>query len=247
MTPLSTHRRKSVGGGFDHIQLNPKLRATAVLSASALVLGAFFALGLPRAADAATIGAGSYTTTLPAGGSLPTGCGDISTNPRASLTANAPKGPVPTNDWWSSILWKKTNCGFGEPLHAHPAAYRASSGGLGISYTTTPLITGTATGVGEYKFPYTEDIRVGVSGMNAGAVMVDGWSDWTVTPSWTDGLKTLKATIGHGLPMSYYQLSGGNAQITAAGTATVWSNSGSRIGFSVRGHDYVAYAPSGGT
>ncbi len=245
MTPVSTHRNKSVGGGLNRTEPNQLWRATALVSASALVLGAFFALGSPKIAEGATVGVGSYTTTLPAGGALPSGCGDISTNPRASVTANAPKGPVPTNDWWSSILFKKTNCAFGEPLFAHPAAYRATSAGLGMSYTTTPTITGTANGVGEYKFPYVQDIVVGLAGLNAGAVMVDGWSDWTVTPSWTDGAKTLKATIGHGLPISYYQATGANAQITTSGPATVWSKTGSSIGFTVAGHDYVAYAPSG--
>ncbi|MFP5282667.1 MAG: glycosyl hydrolase, partial [Actinomycetes bacterium] len=196
-------------------------------------------------AQAATVGAGSYTTTLPAGAALPAGCGNLSTNPRAFVTANAPQGPVPTNDWWSSILWKKTDCAFGEPLHAHPAAYDTYPGGLGISYTTTPVITGTATGVGEYKFPYTRDVLVGVAGLNAGNVKVDGWSDWTVSPIWTDGTRSLRATIGHGLPLSSYTVTGGDALLTTDGTPEVWLNSGSRVGFRIRGHDYVAYAPSG--
>ena len=119
------------------------------------------------------------------------------------MTDNAPAGAVPTNDWWSSILWKKTDCAFGEPMLAHPAAYDSYPGGLGISYTTTPAITGTATGVGEYHFPYTRDFagrrrraeRARTSRSTAGR-------DWTVTPFWTDGTRTLRATIGHGLPMS---------------------------------------------
>jgi endoglucanase Acf2 len=227
--PLNpTHRNTSVGGGSQQTTFRQTRRITAVLSASALVLGGLFVLGTPRSADAATLGAGSYTTTLPAGGELPKGCGDLSTNPRASLTANAPKGPIPTNDWWSSILWKKTNCAFGEPLFAHPASYRATSAGLGISYSTTPVFLGENKPTGEYKFPYTQDIVVGLAGLNAGAVMVDGWSDWTVTPSFSDGTRTLKATIGHGLPISYYQATGGNAQITSASTARVWSNKGSQ-------------------
>ena len=45
-----------------------------------------------------------------------------------------------------------------------------------------PAITGSATGVGEYKFPYTRDVLVGVAGLNAGRVMVDDWTDWTVSP-----------------------------------------------------------------
>ncbi len=229
-----------------HLTLaGPPRRAVVLLLVLSLLAGVLAAVAWPARAEAATVGAGSYTETLPAGQKLPTGCGDISTNPRAFLTANAPKGPVPTNDWWSSILFKKTDCAFGEPLFAHPAAYDTVPGGLGISYATTPVITGTATGVGEYKFPYTRDVLVGVAGLNAGKVEVDGWSDWTVTPSWSDGSRSLKATIGHGLPMSYYTVTGGPAQLSTDGPPTVWSSSANRVGFTVRGHDYVAYAPSG--
>ena len=144
-------------------------RLTASLVALSLAAGTLVAGAVARPAEAAvtSVGAGSYTTTLPAGQSLPTGCGDISTNPRGALTANAPTGPVPTNDWWSSILFKKTDCAFGEPLYAHPAAYDTYPGGLGFSYTNTPTITGTATGVGEYQFPYTRDLLVGVAGLNS--------------------------------------------------------------------------------
>ncbi|MBA8793145.1 endoglucanase Acf2 [Friedmanniella endophytica] len=219
----------------------------AVQLAALLSLVGVISLGLPRAASAQSLGQGSYTTTLPAGADLPTGCGDLSTDPRSQTTANAPAGAIPTNDWWSSILFKKTNCAFGEPMMAHPASYAASAGGLGISYTTTPVITGSATGVSEYHFPYTRDVLVGVPGLNAGSVKVDGWSDWTVSPIWTDGTRTLRATIGHGLPMSYYTVKGGGAQLTTDGPPAVWSNSGATIGFSIRGHDYVAYAPSGST
>ena len=152
----------------------------AGLTALVLVLAGVFAVNGQQAASAATVGAGSYTTTLPAGQNLPTGCGDLSTNPRQWITSNAPAGAIPTNDWWTSILWKKTNCSFGEPMFAHPAAYDAAPGGLGISYTTVPAITGTATGVSEYHFPFNRDVLVGVAGLNAPNVKVDDWSDWTV-------------------------------------------------------------------
>ena len=116
----------------------------ATMSASGLVLASMVAVVGPQSASADTLGAGSYTTTLPAGQKLPTGCGDISTNPREWVTANAPTGAIPTNDWWSSILYKRTDCSFGEPMFAHPAAYDSYPGGLGISYATTPVITGSS-------------------------------------------------------------------------------------------------------
>jgi endoglucanase Acf2 len=229
-----------------NLSLNPRQRLVAIGAATAMAAG-LVGVVLSQSADAATVGAGSYTETLPAGASLPVGCAAMSTNPRQYLTANAPAGPVPTNDWWTSILYKRNDCAFGEPMHAHPVSYDTTGAGLGFSYNTTPQITGTATGVGEYHYPYAQDILVGPAGLASPDVKVDGWTDWTVTPYWSDGTRTMKATIGHGLPFAYFEITGGNAQIVATGTPVVWSNSGATIGFTANGHDYVAYAPSGAT
>ncbi|MEU8288788.1 glycosyl hydrolase [Micromonospora sp. NPDC048905] len=216
--------------------------ALAIATALALVVGGL-TIPVSRAAEAAPVGAGSYTTTPV--GALPSGCGAMASNPRQFATANAPAGPIPTNDWWSSLLWKRTDCSFSEPLHAHPISYDTFTDGLGFSANSTPTISGTATGVGEYHYPYVQDIRVGVAGLGAPQVRVDGWTDWTVSPHWSDGTRTMRATIGHGLPFAYFQTTGGDAVIGTAGTPDVWSASGATIGFRVNGHDYVAYAPSG--
>ncbi len=124
-------------------------RALAVAVAAAVTAG-LCAVAVATTANAATVGAGSYTETLPPGAGLPVGCGDLATNPRQFMTSNAPAGPVPTNDWWSSLVYKKFDCRYSENLHAHPISYDTTSGGLGFSYNTTPQISGSATGVGEY-------------------------------------------------------------------------------------------------
>ena len=229
-------------------QHRPRARLLSLGIAAVVAAGAgTLAVVLTSSAEAATVGAGSYTETLPAGASLPNGCGSLTTNPRQYLTANAPQGKVPTNDWWSSLLFKRGECGFSQPLYAGPAAYKPVPSGLGLSYQTDAAISGTATGLGEYHYPYAQHVVVGVAGLNATQSLVDGWSDWTVTPSWSDGARTMKATVGHGLPLSYYQITGGDALLTITGPPTAWSNTGNRIGFSIGGHDYVAWGPTGST
>ncbi|MEU4690932.1 glycosyl hydrolase [Actinoplanes sp. NPDC023714] len=223
-------------------------RLAGLIAAAVAVSSGILAVSMTGTANAATVGAGSYTETLPAGAKLPTGCGNVSANPRENVTANAPKGAVPTNDWWSSLLFKKgDDCAFSQALYAHPAAYRPVSSGLGFSYEQTPAISGSPTGLGEYHYPYAQKLVVGVAGLNAPKALVDDWTDWTVTPSWRDGTRTLKATIGHGLPLTYFQATGGDALITVTGPPTAWSNSGNRLGFSIAGQDYVAWAPAGAT
>ncbi|MGW2442768.1 glycosyl hydrolase [Streptomyces sp. NPDC001675] len=224
----------------------PWRRAAAFVALAALIGAVLTVLGSAKA-GADTVGAGSYTTTAP--GPLPSGCADLSTNPRHWVTSDAPAGAVPTNDWWSSILWKRTNCAYGEPLFAQPLGFRAGSQGLGVSYSTKPTISGSGKGVGEHHFEYKEDFVAGVSGLAAPEVKVDDWSDWTVSPYLSDGAHTLRATIGSGLPFAYFRAKGGDARIKAASDATVdvWSHSGPTLGYSVNGHDYVAFAPAGAT
>src|SRR5207302_1468625 len=98
-----------------------------------------------------------------------------------------------------------------------------------------------------YHFPYSPDLVLGVSGLAAPATKVAGWSDWTVTPSWSDGTRTLRTTIGHGLPFVYARTTGGDGRLSLTAAPRVWSSSGGVTGFTVNGHDYAAFAPAGAT
>ena len=67
------------------------------------------------------VGAGGYVTALPAGAKGPQA--EIFRTP--SLT-----GPMPTNDWWSSLAWMT----FSERQYPHPLAVAAEKGGLRVYY-----------------------------------------------------------------------------------------------------------------
>ncbi|MGB3676303.1 MAG: glycosyl hydrolase, partial [Candidatus Nanopelagicales bacterium] len=212
-----------------------------------VTLAAAAVVAVPTAAHAAIVevGEGSYTTSLPPGAQLPQGCGSISTNPRQHVTANAPAGAVPTNEWWSSLIFKRTECNHSETLVASPLSFKTDSGGLGVSYPTKVTTVGSAGGTAEYHYEYKRDFRIGIAGMNSQKTVVDDWSDWTVTPAWRDGNKQLTTTIGHGLPFVYANAVGGDARLAFDEAPNVWLSDGSRTGFRVNGHDYIAFAPTG--
>ena len=111
---------------------------------------------------ASTVGAGSYTTNPV--GPLPGGCGTVSTNPRQFLTARAPTGAIPTNDWWSSLVFKRLNCQYSENLEANPLSFLPNANGLGFSYSTTAQLLAPAPGLQEYHYPYAQDFTAGVGG-----------------------------------------------------------------------------------
>jgi len=90
--------------------------AVIVLCASTAITVVVVVVAAGPAAAATSVGAGSYTTDPV--GPLPTGCSTISTNPRQYLTSNAPAGAIPTNDWWSSLVFKRLDCRYSEVLQA---------------------------------------------------------------------------------------------------------------------------------
>ena len=75
--------------------------------------------------------------------------------------------------------------------------------------------------------------------------MVDGWTDWTVSPAVVR--RRADAHRHHrSRPADVVLHRSPAAPRSSARTArpTVWTHSGTRIGFTIRGHDYVAYAPT---
>lgn len=197
---------------------------------------------LASQADAAVVpvGSGSYRSDRPAGTKGPDDFNGGNVTPKVS---DRMKGkPVPTNDWWSSLIWQRFPSNpYSENMYAHPLSFHANAGGLGVGYPTTPVIPNDRT----YEFMHKDDLTVGVDGLNSGNTVVDGWTDWTVTPLWSGAGRTLRTTIGHGVPYVYAEATGGNAKVTFNAAATVWQNNGNVLGVSINGHDYGLFAPTG--
>ena len=158
-----------------------------------------------------TIGAGSYRTDLPAGELPPT---DLNDQPISPLVTDGITGPVPTNDWASSLSFAHLGNEHSGVMHAHPLSMQAEAGGLALGYRATPrFIDGGAYDVAsegvKYEYTYAADIKVGLDGLDAPDTRLDGHGDWTVRAAWEDaGTGGLKATFGHGLPFVYFQREG---------------------------------------
>ena len=217
----------------------------ALLVALLTAYSAHIAQAAPLA-SAVAVGAGSYNTTLPAGGGVPSNSDGAPVAPK--ITSNV-TGAIPTNDWWSSLVWQRyAGNPYGENLYALPFSLHAKNNGMGISYITTANIsTGSPAYLGEYHYTYSEDFTAGLVGLNSPDSKVDGYSDWTVTAQLSDGTNTLKSTFGHGLPFAYFTKTGGSAQLTFIANPTVWSNSNGVLGVTINGHNYGIFAPAGST
>jgi endoglucanase Acf2 len=156
------------------------------------------------------------------------------------------KGPVATNDWWSSLIWEFDDDPYSRPMFPHPLAVKADASGLGVGYPTAPVVTDR-----DYRFPYQSDLHVGVAGLHAPDARVQSWSDWAVTAAWTDTARSLAVTMGHGLPFVYARVKGGEARIETSESPAlplkVWSDHDGVLGVTLRGHHYGVFAPTGAT
>ncbi|WP_030206191.1 glycosyl hydrolase [Streptomyces sp. NRRL S-87] len=214
---------------------------TAALTAAALAATALGAVG-GGVASAATVvvGRGSYSDVRPAGRQGPSDNGGRAVRPK--VTPAMADTPVPTNDWWSSLAFQRFPANpWSENMYGHPLTYKAVSAGLEVGYPTAHQVVGDGR---QYEFPHKADLTLGLAGLNSPDAKADGWGDWTVSPYWNDGARSLRTTIGHGLPYVYAEGTGGAAQITTAAPPTVFADQGNVLGVTVSGHDYALFAPS---
>jgi len=226
----------------------------------------------PTATLVVPVGAGGFTTARLGPG--PAGDGRYldpaprtpSAGRHALVDPGAPAGALPTSTWWSSLLLRTREHPLGRPLHAHPACYRLRPDGVGVDYLTafSPAAGGpmpnTPAGEGfRQDLPPVgaDDLVVGVGAPSRTpplpCLTVEDWTDWTVVVRLAPAAGTaapaesLRATMGHGLPFSWYEASGAAARIDVLGAPAPWLAADGALGVTVRGHDYVAYAPPGST
>ncbi|MDX2116961.1 MAG: glycosyl hydrolase [Planctomycetota bacterium] len=207
------------------------------------------ACGVSLASRAQTVinaGWGSYYADTPSSFERPVNSSGTAVTPR--ITGNY-SGPPQTNEWWSSLIWQRSSSNaYGSQMYPLPLAVKAQPDGLDIGYVSTPSVFGTG-----YNFPLGTGqtaMRIGVAGMTSATVLVDSAGDWSVAPIWSGNGRTLKLWLARGSPFVYADCSGGGAEVrfnAAAGTATVWSNSGNVLGVTIAGSSYGLFAPAGAT
>lgn len=182
------------------------------------------------------VGAGGYTTALPAGARRPQ---------EAIYQTENVRGKMPTNDWWSSLAWMK----FSERHYPHPLAVEAEPGGLRVYYPQR--ITATPAAIfGFMPARNGEDVLLGHSACDAFPdARVDDFSDWFVAARFATDRQSLRVCYGHGSPFVYALYQGGGARLRFARPIKVWSGDGRSpaLGVSVEGKHYGLFGPAGST
>lgn len=213
------------------------------------LISAIFLVAAQAKTEAAfvPVGAGGYTTNLPAGKSVPSDQNNQPITPKVTSTFNK---PAQTNDWWTSLIWQfYTAEAWSLNLFAHPLSLKAQANGLTVGYPTNHFVTPfnpvpQGEKIQEYHYPHNPDLLIGVTGLNSPDTKVSDYSDWTVTAYWASDSNTMQATFGSGLPFVYANVNG-EAAINFLSTPTIWFQKNEVIGATVNGHHYGIFAPSG--
>jgi endoglucanase Acf2 len=230
---MSECRRFAIGlPRHSWIRLHCSGRASIIL----LVLGTGLHTAPASADDIVRIGAGSYTTRAPDGTKQPQ---------KEIFRTAAVQGPMPTNDWWSSLAWKP----FSDSMYPHPLASRTVPGGLRVYYPG-PNITANSAAIFGFMPGETDDFVIGHSVVpRFEEARVDGFSDWFVSVLFNADGKQLRASFGHGSPFVFSTIERGEPTVTFAAPPKVWSGSanGAVLGISIQNRHYGLFAPSGST
>ncbi len=189
---------------------------------------------MPAAAQIVRLGAGSYTTALPAGAKEP------QVQP---YVAPGDHRPVPTNRWWSSLVFSQ----FSNQMFPHPLGVQASEKGLRIYYPGAGY-TANREGIFTAVMREPDDLVIGHSECSQFPdARAEAWSDWFVSTVFASAQNRLHLTFGHGSPFVYGTIQGGSPTVSFRNPPTIFAGNtrSSTIGVSISGRNYGLFGPSG--
>ena len=155
----------------------------------------------PTQADIVRVGESSgYITALPAGKDVL----DFLPSRTSNLT-----GPTPTNQWWSSLVFKK----YSQPMFPHPLAVHCTEAGLLVGYPGREITAG-AKSIHGRGLGKAGDLRIGHSNRATfPEARCSAYSDWSISADFSDGAEQLLLTVSHGSPFVYGTVKGGSAVV----------------------------------
>jgi len=200
-------------------------------------------------ADIERVGAGSIANVQPKEGNAP---------PQTIYAVDELSSPYPTNDWWTTLLWRRRS----ENLWIHPLAARVTESGLDITYPDEWTVGDAPYSWGDRTDDFAErvsspdastgpiDPDLTVSHTNVDADVpaeVADYGDWSVTYRQSDGEARLDVTLAQGSPYVYFETAGGGVDVAFGDDVTVWHERNHVLGVTVAGTHYGVFAPPGAT
>ena len=212
------------------------MRAPSLPIAGALFLTVVATSGF-SAQDVLEQGAGSYFSDIPDGRERPVNSSGERIAPSISDSFT---GPIPTNDWSSSIVFPRyAGNGHGQPMFPWPLSVHFA--GEGVKINAAPALVPGNGGYFAYFNSDNPDLTVGVTNLQGTTTTLADAGDWSITTELTDGERSLLCTIARGMPFAGFHVQGGLAELTLSSAPTILSNTEGALIFVVNGSTYGAF------
>ena len=206
-----------------------------------VVLALLSFAGVSLADDSVRVGLGTYFT-KPRSGLL--GSDASPPNPEF-VTGEAAGRAAPTNQWFTSVFFER----WSSPIYAQPLSYRATPAGFEVGLPTRSIVTDN--GSRELRYAHAAALVVSPLGFKPQDARLASYSDWMASIAFSGGSDTLTASVLHGSPFSYYEVTSGDVRIHINGAASPVADprdgrhDARLAAFTVGGHGYAVFAPSG--
>ena len=157
------------------------------------------------------------------------------------------KQAAPSSQWYSTIAFNATP----GPVFAQPLSFKTTATGFEMALPrqqeAAALIPFPVSPEHVVAYPHTDALVFSPMAFEPEPAKLARISDWSVDISMARGADRLLATVGHGSPYAYFQLTRGDIRIRLpAGAERLAGVSDVRhLGLRVRGVSYVVFGPSG--
>jgi endoglucanase Acf2 len=181
---------------------------------------------------------------------LRVGAGSVTLKPRSGDAA-VPRAPwrtpamlqraAPTNQWFSALIFQDKP----EAIYAQPLSARATPEGFEVALPRKAVVPTERRDV-EIVYEHRAALRVTPTAFAPGRALLAGQSDWAIDVAMDGGGERFQATLAHGSPYTWLQVSRGDLRLTlpAAGERVAQGDERTLL-VRTAGITYAAFGPTG--
>ena len=191
-------------------------------------------LALSAAAQPVKLGAGTYFLTPKPGDSAA---------PTAPLrTETMLRQAAPTNQWYSALIFNPQPAA----LFAHPLTVKTTAAGFEMALPSKQVVPTERRDV-EIHYPHRDALLFSPLAFEAGPAKLARTSDWAIDIAMAQGADQLLATVVHGSPFVYFQLTRGDVRLRLPAPAErLGAGADPRVlALNLKGKRYAVFGPTG--
>ncbi len=181
---------------------------------------------------------------------LKVGAGAVQLQPRGGdapvpaaphRTEAARKLAVPTNQWYSSLVFSDKP----EAIYAQPLTFRATAAGFEVALPRKAVVPTERRDV-EIHYAHADAIELSPTAFEPGRAQLARASDWAIDIAMAQGADAFTATVAHGSPYAWVQLGRGDLRVRLPAAGERLPAADARVlVLRVKDRSYALFGPTG--